>query len=78
MEGRCAVISWRDMIEPVGEGIKRVAGAFGGPLVGLIAEEGVELAKFAFQSAEDGLSLEAIIQQLQDRHFDLINRLKGP
>lgn len=72
------MISWRDAIEPTGEVIKRVASAFGGPVVGLIAEEGVELAKFAFTSAENGTSIEAIVQQLQDRHFDLINKIKGP
>lgn len=71
------MISWRDAIEPAGDVIKRVANGFGGPIVGLIADEGVELTKFAFQSAEDGLTIEAVIQQLQDRHFDLLNRLKG-
>lgn len=71
------MISWKDAIEPAGEIVKRVANAFGGPVVGEIANEAVELSKFAFQSAEDGLTVEAIIQQLQDRHFDLLNRLKG-
>lgn len=70
------MLSWRDLIEPVGEGIKRVAGNFG-PMASLITEAGVELAKFGITSAEDGLTVEAIIQQLQDRHFDLLNKLKG-
>jgi hypothetical protein len=70
------MLSWRDLVEPVGEGIKRVASSFG-PVASLIAEEGVELAKFGISSAEDGLTIEAIIQQLQDRHFDLLNKLKG-
>ncbi len=71
------MISWRDAIEPVGSVIKRVAAGFG-PVAGLIAEGAVDMAEFAFTSAENGLTTEAIIQQLQDRHFDLINKLKGP
>ena len=72
------MISWRDAIEPAGDVMKRVANAYGGPVVGLIVDQGVELAKFGFHAAEAGLTIEAIIEQLQDRHFDLINKLKGP
>lgn len=64
------------MVEPVGEGIKRIANGFG-PLAGFIADAGVELAKFGIVSAEEGLTTEAIIQQIQDRHFDLLSKLKG-
>lgn len=71
------MISWKDAIEPAAYLANRVASAYGGPTVAVLVEEATELTKFAFQSAEDGLTVEAIIQQLQDRHFDLLNRLKG-
>lgn len=53
-----------------------VAGA-AGPIPAAIAQAAVGLLGFAFDAASQGLSREAVAQQLQDQMFDLITQIKA-
>ena len=67
--------NWRDLVGPASTVLKGLANA-GGPVAGLIGSAGVDLVRFGIEAADQGLTREAIAQQLMDRTLDLIQQIK--
>lgn len=70
-------MNWRDLVTPAGDIIKTAARYLGGPIAGLIADAGVDLAHMGLDAVDNGLSRDAIIQQVDDRIVDLLRALKN-